>query len=787
MYEKKKTAKQKTPTEWEEYYAQAYKIFNPQKYDTFAEAGHVFRPVPRDSVRMPVLFTRSSSVHEMRQAWQQLTVDERAQRWPLVMAEVMCYQRKHTLPLLVATYMKPYPPRRMLADALDLAAHVVLYNNAHELDRRTLKMLYDFTLRYLRTQRSPPLIRPHTIRLLIRYLDAAEARTLYAALNRHRVRIPREIGFRIVHEMARKLEMSAARHMLRRIVQKKPSVVHSQDFKLAAIVLLDHASKISYGREGLDILNELLGYGFRPDLTVYNISIFNAFRMNDARTAWKLYEALRADDLQPDSYTFATLIKGAKHRHDWDGIEQVTHDMHALGVKPNLWLVTEMLHTSYIYAHSKRRNSVFRDMTKIYQTFFSVDVLKELGMLSTNGGATPTTSDRISTTLVRPDPLPATMHVMLKSYLSHCGDWTILTELWARYKTSVASNPVWNTGGQNSAYVPTAFMYVFGQNPQTLLYCPTILADMLSSSSGLAKPTLQTWNVLMLAYVRNRQYQASERVLELMMEHGMTPDVVTWTSLVAGYAHGQDIKGAVGAVKRMLRAGFDVGERTVHALMRIQDRRQLAREMMVMEREWEMERKTMRVERLEERRKVEMGKKQGLRWRRYQQQQQQERERTRSRLQEGHSSDEDKSVVDVEEKMEAEVEVESKPPMITPSPAPATRWNYQSSTGVKYSMWDPPHLRNQQQPRPPNEPSSRPLAPAASEEPSPESHVFDVRAKKGDYVFRTWTPPANPPPSPQDHEQRRPPDIPPLSETHRNVRSKGEYVFMRWTPPTDQK
>ncbi|KAI9886784.1 MAG: hypothetical protein M1823_001427 [Watsoniomyces obsoletus] len=606
VYEEKKKTKQQLPSEWDGYFARAYYRFNREKYDTLVEEGYTPPPVPREFI--DTMLPNASTVEELRQLWQAFSLEEREERWPRIMAEVMYWHREETLRFLVATFnVAPPKPRKMLADALDLATHVILYKKLREdVNVEELEMLHRFTMKYLQRQRAGALLREHTIRLLMVYLDAPEAAKFYHTLNQRRVKIKRSTGIWIVHEMARKLEMNAARHMMRRMVQtnrldKKERVLAGRDFLLAASVTLHHAGMAQYGRDGLDILNEFLGYGFKPDTIIYNISIMNASRMNEVLTAWKLYEALQSDGLQPDNYTFASLIVTSKKRQDWDGIEALTHDMHASGLKPNLWLVTEMLHTSYMYSHCTNRNSAFQDMTKIYETFFSPKILKELGLIPSKKSEDP---NRIPP--VRPDPLPATMHIMLNCYLRYCTDEKILTELWARYKTSMASNPFWNfdddDDGKQASYIPTAFMYAFGKMPQTIIYCPTILGDMLNhASTGLPPPSVETWNVLMLAYIRNRQYHAAGRVFELMEEHGVVPDQFAWTSLISGWARGQNIAGAVGAVKRMLWAGFEVGEKTIRALMWIQDRRQLAKQMMSMEEEWESEKRKRALIKLKER------------------------------------------------------------------------------------------------------------------------------------------------------------------------------------------
>jgi len=81
----------------------------------------------------------------------------------------------------------------------------------------------------------------------------------------------------------------------------------------------------------------------------------------------------------------------------------------------------------------------------------------------------------------------------------------------------------------------------------------------------------------LFAFIKNGQSSAAEKVLALMEARGQKPNIVTWISLLSGYAHWQNFPGIIHTMERMDRAGFGNDEWTTKALARVVDRDSLLR------------------------------------------------------------------------------------------------------------------------------------------------------------------------------------------------------------------
>lgn len=102
-----------------------------------------------------------------------------------------------------------------------------------------------------------------------------------------------------------------------------------------------------------------------------------------------------------------------------------------------------------------------------------------------------------------------------------------------------------------------------------------MLEPSASISTQVAKPSVQTWSIVAHSYFRNGQRAAAEKIMQMMREQGITPDQVTWNTIISGYAGMQDAFAAVEAMKNMEQARFEVDSYTLKALTRIRDRNQL--------------------------------------------------------------------------------------------------------------------------------------------------------------------------------------------------------------------
>jgi pentatricopeptide repeat protein len=92
---------------------------------------------------------------------------------------------------------------------------------------------------------------------------------------------------------------------------------------------------------------------------------------------------------------------------------------------------------------------------------------------------------------------------------------------------------------------------------------------------GHCKPSVQTWSILLKAFMDHSQPRAAEKVLTMMRHRGITPNHVTWNSLAIGYARLQDITNSVDVIDRFEREGWEMSDTTVEGLEVIENRKAL--------------------------------------------------------------------------------------------------------------------------------------------------------------------------------------------------------------------
>lgn len=83
--------------------------------------------------------------------------------------------------------------------------------------------------------------------------------------------------------------------------------------------------------------------------------------------------------------------------------------------------------------------------------------------------------------------------------------------------------------------------------------------------SLLPRPNAVTFNIVIGALMLDGQVREAEATLQMMRDQGNPPDIVTWNTLVRGYAQLQDVDGTVRSLQRMEQEGFQSDDHTIFA------------------------------------------------------------------------------------------------------------------------------------------------------------------------------------------------------------------------------
>ncbi|KAI9498746.1 hypothetical protein BDB00DRAFT_799336 [Zychaea mexicana] len=106
----------------------------------------------------------------------------------------------------------------------------------------------------------------------------------------------------------------------------------------------------------------------QPSLVTYNTLIHIASQVSDIRMAQRLYHDMIAHEIQPDAYTYATLLAGMGRMRDVDGMSQMLQQLQSMGYVANNTVIWNAALSGY--AASDRMEdvkSMFADMYRSLQ------------------------------------------------------------------------------------------------------------------------------------------------------------------------------------------------------------------------------------------------------------------------------------------------------------------------------------------------------------------------------------------------------------------------------------
>lgn len=85
-------------------------------------------------------------------------------------------------------------------------------------------------------------------------------------------------------------------------------------------------------------------------------------------------------------------------------------------------------------------------------------------------------------------------------------------------------------------------------------------------------PSVHTWSIVINGLMFHREADKAERVMEIMEENGVQPSIVTYNTLIAGYANAQNVRKTVKALQRLEGAGLAGDDFTFRAWAYLSDK-----------------------------------------------------------------------------------------------------------------------------------------------------------------------------------------------------------------------
>lgn len=326
---------------------------------------------------------------------------------------------------------------------------------------------------------------------------------------------------------------------------------------------------------GISVLSQLVGMGLEINLHIYTTLIRNALEAGDLETAIKIFDHLEKHDVEPNHFTYAILLQGLRECSDSEIVERVISK--ALRCDLDAWAATELVLCYYCLLDRNNTANIYNSVSSMYLDYFDPSPLRELGILPGSVFSRPSK--------VPLKPPREMIGMMLTVFLKHHGTEENVLEIYDRLRHGVLNDTsLLELAIEDHTY--NAFIHTASQWQGTLRLCSEILRHMSHTEKAIkdpktgeivphALPTVQSWSILVHAFARHNQPDAAEKVVELMEERGLKPDVVTWTSLLKAHAEAQDIHSIAVTLKRQEVSGSASSERSWTAFRGFKDREAL--------------------------------------------------------------------------------------------------------------------------------------------------------------------------------------------------------------------
>ena len=498
--------------------------------------------------------------------------------WRNVMLWCLKYQRKQALMLLLATLKgrKYRPPRYVVEDCLKVVARHFLYKVSNP-SPMAMDAIWLLTRRFIegasgQDQRFP--ISQDLVYLVLQNSDDSRVLSLYELLGLNNVVLHVNTMLKFLDRFLDMGKVNLSIKVLEIIV--KTDFDTSEDrVQMACVKLL--RARFDTREEYIirsNILTQILEMGIRPNVAMFNTILLNAGEGGDFPNAWQMYSLAKENSIVPDPITYGVLLKGAVISGDPSNLGMVLREIQTnKNLLTNLRLLSDVLNAVSLISPGDE----FGAMLDVYKHHCDLRPFQELSMCGDETKTPP------STTCHRVWPTSFILTRMILAYNKlHQGSLGLIHNYNLYYQHVKENHPLIAPLAQNDI-VANSFVLAFGQDSRTLQHCTTVIRHMLELSSPnflasgsipYAAPTTQTWSILVAAYFRHHQRRAAEKVLDMMRERGIHRDIVTWNTVIMGYARVQDVYAAVDAVEGMKAAGFEVDSFTVKGLrhLRTEDR-----------------------------------------------------------------------------------------------------------------------------------------------------------------------------------------------------------------------
>ncbi|KFY87904.1 hypothetical protein V498_06975 [Pseudogymnoascus sp. VKM F-4517 (FW-2822)] len=530
-------------------------------------------------------FDPSLDIYDLRLEWKSISRKYRRTYWPGLMLDILYKRPDDALKFLVATLADPLPNRACIEDCLDYIVKHHLYRQSHSpISSENFDVLFGAINDLLtRFTTSKVRVSGYALYHICKHANRLQAETLLETISQRCQEVSPNLRLHFVDFLARRGATDSAVTLLGSM--HRDGVVDFTEPRVASIcatLLRCSQQNPEAVHSEAHIYSLLLEWGIRPSIIFYTILAHNALESWDHETAWKIYDMIIENGIEPSNHTYSIFLHNAKLRRDQEALENMLGGIKANNIR-NEYVATDLLHAMLLVYENQARTlrgeeaqasskSLFQRMVLLYSTYFELAPLQDFApeYFTIDWKPSPEAEGK------RMHPDCATLSLMVSAAIRCRIEQSELPLLYNRFKHLVDAGHPDFVNVATEVNVFDAFIKAIGQDRDTLPFTTQILGDMLGAEAPgvkaqstdietndrkrIVSPSVQTWSILVHAFMSQGQPRAAEKIVAMMKSRGMKPNKVTWNTLINGYLQMRDMAGAMRSCGRAEKEGWTIDE-----------------------------------------------------------------------------------------------------------------------------------------------------------------------------------------------------------------------------------
>ncbi|KAK1589662.1 pentatricopeptide repeat domain-containing protein [Colletotrichum navitas] len=584
--------------------------------------------------RLDWVMDRQSIEHTIEN-WASWPIQKRTEpeSWHTLMFSALWSCPDRALSVLEVTTEDFIPPGYALQDAIHFLAKWQYQELADEKLASHAEALCKFLITIInKTPQNHVRLRQNTIYNLTKTTSIETVEALYHCLKGYGHDLHRHTLFCMAKRLAstQQSKKLALQMCIVAVEEGGADLSSSQWISLCTVILALDPGQIKASDEfsAADAFSTLMEHGFVPNMISYTALIRSLCLTGQHEKAWEVFQVMKQHDIKPDTILWATLLDGAKRALSASTIETIVAgaaEHNAIDVDFINDLLFSLFHFSDAEARENKKASprsipAFRPMLHFYSKIFHLAPLQSLipvnlsHYLNSSRGLEmpsdwqlarqlfPALDAAVSAVPHKLSPTGPTLGIMFRAYVKSLSQPINLISLYAYFRQLMSEGDPVATGfvREKGTFVYDVIIKALCESPGMLRAALDIIGDMLKHTletrskpfSASKDPTVEaaaaaplspslplhpppsifTWSILLHGLMSHKEQASAERILAMMRQHGVQPNLVTWNTLVGGHAKWQDVGRTVHSLQRLESAGYEADDCTLKAFAKLVNR-----------------------------------------------------------------------------------------------------------------------------------------------------------------------------------------------------------------------